>query len=1051
MIRVNAVHLLMYAERYVKPACWGDLETWWTQQRAGVCVLTGIGGCGKTATVDRVLRENGVLGRPRGKEPPNEHVFIFSFSEGTPELLGRELSTWVGEAGEIAPCAWDAIIRQTELAAERVEGVTLVLDALEHIQDLEDTPGRIEHPGLRRLLERTANGVNRLAVLATSRYPVADAQLLRQPLWLEVPVEPLGRAAAVELLRLRGISGTDAELTALGERFSGHPLTLDLVRPDLAVASEPTRPTTLPGAVREVLAAYVEALRSGPEPQRDRLLVDLLCGFPSGASPGELTRLAAVFEVGLTADGVGASRETLQALGLIRSRDREKIVMHQLVREFFDEQLEAERAETIHRTRVLDLTARLGDQTLPLVEQLDAGEEAVWHYMRLDAQWAAFEFYWRQIGNFSSLGHDFGEYVRGERICRVINRGRLPKTNADGLAAPPGGAFADNRQNAATAFMTDWSLYLQQLGQIELAAAMIGTTYFFSSDPTAAVNVAELHLLRGGLPLVADYAHSAIERAKEDIQNKWEGMPVAEAMKPWTSGLRLSGTALLLMGEVESAAKSLRESAELAVIGPMQAAIGLSGLDVLGIMGRPPARDDISAARASLEKNLAAIEPIDVDPRFAQAVEARAWGEYLDRRGAHQAARTVLEAVVAATGVSETSAAARARALLGHILLNCGEVARAEQQIDWLRQWLGSRDARLMAAELALLETRAELARRRFASAWERARDGLVLARDCGLALLHIELLNARARAALDLGDAGDARYCAATALWGHFAWRPGAQLYSLPTAGPPSDGETPSSLVRGIFPPENSGRPALLAACDHRCRYAWGELDARELEAEASLLEVAQAGEGFDGAATVRGAVSALEAVLARRRALSLRPDGGDPAIATLRVRLEEISAGRITRYPLSPFLPSARVGPNHTRVMVSYSHIDSSLATKLADTLEERISGIWIDRRSIQSGDSIVSGINQALSQMTDYVLVFSKSSAASTWVKLEWETALYLMNQTPGRLQIHLVLADRTPLPAILRTTKALDVASLGVSNVAEALIAAIGQPPMAGSRS
>ena len=77
--------------------------------------------------------------------------------------------------------------------------------------------------------------------------------------------------------------------------------------------------------------------------------------------------------------------------------------------------------------------------------------------------------------------------------------------------------------------LNDWALYQQELGEVELATAMMWRVELATmSDPQSSVtlsNVATLHLLRGALHLAADHAEQSIRAAEEVFSTVYEDSP----------------------------------------------------------------------------------------------------------------------------------------------------------------------------------------------------------------------------------------------------------------------------------------------------------------------------------------------------------------------------------------------------------------------------------------------------------------------------------------------------------------------------------------------
>src|SRR5262249_8744794 len=157
----------------------------------------------------------GALPRPYG-------LFVWSFyQEPDAGLFLREAHRYF--AGDPPPDARGAGL--LHLLRDRLSARgpnLLVLDGLERVQR-DGQPakprGRVEDPLLKGPLTRAAEGLGPTTVLVTSRFPLADLgpQLGRG--YRQLDVGGLAHAAALELLRGRGVRGDDTALAALVEQY----------------------------------------------------------------------------------------------------------------------------------------------------------------------------------------------------------------------------------------------------------------------------------------------------------------------------------------------------------------------------------------------------------------------------------------------------------------------------------------------------------------------------------------------------------------------------------------------------------------------------------------------------------------------------------------------------------------------------------------------------------------------------------------------------------------------------------------------------------------
>jgi formylglycine-generating enzyme required for sulfatase activity len=97
--------------------------------------------------------------------------------------------------------------------------------------------------------------------------------------------------------------------------------------------------------------------------------------------------------------------------------------------------------------------------------------------------------------------------------------------------------------------------------------------------------------------------------------------------------------------------------------------------------------------------------------------------------------------------------------------------------------------------------------------------------------------------------------------------------------------------------------------------------------------------------------------------------------------------------------------------KVFISHSWNDNDISRRIAHDLRRDGAEIWIDYARIKAGDTLPERISNALEWCDTLVLVWSKSAAASYWVKKEWQSALTLQKE------IIPCIIDDTPLPAIL----------------------------------
>lgn len=104
--------------------------------------------------------------------------------------------------------------------------------------------------------------------------------------------------------------------------------------------------------------------------------------------------------------------------------------------------------------------------------------------------------------------------------------------------------------------------------------------------------------------------------------------------------------------------------------------------------------------------------------------------------------------------------------------------------------------------------------------------------------------------------------------------------------------------------------------------------------------------------------------------------------------------------------------------RVFISHSSADKGFVRRLVQDLEKRSLKVWLDERELRPGDSIVQGIEGGL-RNTDYmVIVLSKTSVQSRWVRAELDAAM--MDRLSGGGTVILpVIIDDCDVPPLLKT--------------------------------
>ena len=94
---------------------------------------------------------------------------------------------------------------------------------------------------------------------------------------------------------------------------------------------------------------------------------------------------------------------------------------------------------------------------------------------------------------------------------------------------------------------------------------------------------------------------------------------------------------------------------------------------------------------------------------------------------------------------------------------------------------------------------------------------------------------------------------------------------------------------------------------------------------------------------------------------------------------------------------------------VFLSYARDDREVVQQLAQGLMERGVSVWRDQEKLYAGQKWPKALGEAIASHDAFLLVWSKHSAASEYVELEWCTAVAL------KKTILPWLLDDTPLPS------------------------------------
>jgi hypothetical protein len=101
---------------------------------------------------------------------------------------------------------------------------------------------------------------------------------------------------------------------------------------------------------------------------------------------------------------------------------------------------------------------------------------------------------------------------------------------------------------------------------------------------------------------------------------------------------------------------------------------------------------------------------------------------------------------------------------------------------------------------------------------------------------------------------------------------------------------------------------------------------------------------------------------------------------------------------------------------VFISYNKADKEVARNIGLFLAAETINVWFDEWEISAGDSIIDQINTGLGYYTHFLILWSKNSSTSKWVRRELSSILTKAIES-GTPKVIPILLDDTVLPQLL----------------------------------
>jgi hypothetical protein len=109
-----------------------------------------------------------------------------------------------------------------------------------------------------------------------------------------------------------------------------------------------------------------------------------------------------------------------------------------------------------------------------------------------------------------------------------------------------------------------------------------------------------------------------------------------------------------------------------------------------------------------------------------------------------------------------------------------------------------------------------------------------------------------------------------------------------------------------------------------------------------------------------------------------------------------------------------------------ISHAHADKEIVDQIFSWLN-RVANIpvWYDAHNLTSGIQIATYLGEVIKQCRAMIIILSKASVESGWVKEEFEVAMGQRASTKGAFTIIPIKIEECKIPSFLETTKWMDI--------------------------
>jgi tetratricopeptide (TPR) repeat protein len=520
------------------------LDEAWELDKTNVLSFVAYGGTGKSTLVNKWL-ERMRWDNYRGAE----RVYGWSFySQGTGEratsadIFINEALKWFGDTNPAEGSEWEKGKRLARLVREKK--TLLILDGMEPLQsDVDFDKGKIKDNALAMLVTELAKENNGLCVI-TTREDIPELARYAQTVKV-VNLDQISDEAGRELLKVRGIQGTDEQLEQATQNFGNHALAINLLASYLhgitghhisnaAKIADIDVPVEKGRHPRRVMEAFDKRFGKGVKAEILRIMG--LFDRPAEIAAIDAVRTEPAI-AGLTEylQGIKETEwnkllEELRDCKLLAQRSKHNpdvVDCHPLVREHFGEKLKNERIEAWREAhgRLYEyykgLPEKLYGKNLPdTIEEMEPLFRAVYHGCAAGEPTKVWEeLYWERIcrGNkfystrqLGAFGSDLGAVA-----CffeRVWDR--------------PAAGLSEHRK-ALVLNLAGFAL--RAVGRLREAAEPMEAGLEirvrdsnWGNAARVASNLSELYLTSGEAEKVVEYGHRCVEYADKSGDKFWK-------------------------------------------------------------------------------------------------------------------------------------------------------------------------------------------------------------------------------------------------------------------------------------------------------------------------------------------------------------------------------------------------------------------------------------------------------------------------------------------------------------------------------------------------